>query len=171
MFEVIGFPHCGGFEQCNCSHPFYTVWEFGDNWLIQADNQCSLKFQILLMASLWVVPLSTFHEARRKAETQIKRHLAFVFFNIYNSLMITIADSCKVFTCPEGWNDSAGYLHYNWNIVPAGRGLERIFLFFNSSCCALAFTVPRHLQSIWTNTFSNFLLYPADSGPAVSQAH
>lgn len=62
--------------------------------------------------------------------------------------MIPVADSCKVFTCPEGWNDLARCLHYNWNIAPAGRRLERIFLLFTSSCCALAFTVPleKHRQ-------------------------
>jgi len=75
--------------------------------------------------------------------------------------MITTADYCKVFTCPEGWNDLAGYLHYDWNIVPAGEDLREYFYFSTVPA------VPWHLQSIWTNTFSSFLLYPADSGPAV----
>lgn len=36
------------------------VWELREDWLIHADKQCSLKFQVLLMLSVWLVMLSCF---------------------------------------------------------------------------------------------------------------
>lgn len=41
-------------------YPFPMVWESREDWLIHADNQCSLKFQVLLMVSVWLVMLSCF---------------------------------------------------------------------------------------------------------------
>lgn len=59
MAEAEGFPHHSGFAQCNCSPSFFYNSEFGENQLIQADNLCSLKFQILFV-SLRVITLSSF---------------------------------------------------------------------------------------------------------------
>lgn len=59
--------------------------------------------------------------------------------------MITFTDSSRVLTWPEGWNDLVGYLHYNWNIVPAGRGLERNFFVFQQLLLCLGIYSPSGL--------------------------
>lgn len=51
-------------------YPFPTEWELREDLLIEADNQCSHKFQALLM--VWQSCFFTFHEATLKTEVQKK---------------------------------------------------------------------------------------------------
>lgn len=53
-------------------YPFRTEWELREDLLIEADNQCSHKFQALLMVSVWQSCFSTFKEATLKTEVQKK---------------------------------------------------------------------------------------------------
>lgn len=53
-------------------YPFPTEWELREDLLIEADNQCSHKFQALLMVSVWQSCFSTFKEATLKTEVQKK---------------------------------------------------------------------------------------------------